>query len=342
MTRNARYQRQWMVHEIGPEGQKKLKASRVAIVGVGALGSVSASLLARAGVGTLHLIDRDFIEMDNLQRQVLFDENDVRRNLPKAIAAQQKLQQVNSEITVEAHVSDLNPDTIHELLKEVDLIVDGTDNFETRFLINDFSLKTKIPWIYGGALKLEGASYVVLPGEGPCLRCLFPDPPNPGEFQTCDQVGILASVSHVVASFQMTEAIKILIGASGDIDRRFWKFDLWQRRFHPVNVENLKSNLCEGCRNQKYPYHTRPRGITPVTLCGRNAVQIFQEGHKPIDFVSLAAKLTGQVDFELNEYVLNILPGPFKISVFANGRAIVKGTEDAGQAKSLYARYVGN
>ena len=337
----SRYERQFILKEIGREGQRRLEEACVAVIGLGALGSVSANLLVRAGVGNLILIDRDFLEMNNLQRQVLFDEKDLEENLPKAVAAKRKLAAVNSEINIQAETADLNPDTIDDLLGEADLMIDGTDNFETRFLINDYSLANKVPWIYGGAVRTEGMSYVILPGEGPCLRCLFGEAPAPGSVQTCDQAGILAPVAHLIASFQAVEAIKILAGKKDAVDRKLWKVDLWSRQFQSISVDHLKSSPCTGCKDADYPYLKREIGTRTVTLCGRNAVQIYTSERDRLDLNALASKLTGQADVQFNDYLLKFRLKPYEITVFANGRAIVKGTEDAGQAKSLYAKYIG-
>jgi adenylyltransferase/sulfurtransferase len=349
----SRYQRQILLPQIGPEGQKRIAASSVAVVGVGALGSVSANLLARAGAGRLLLIDRDFLELNNLQRQVLFDEEDLRENLPKAVAAQRKLQKINSEIKIEAEPSDLNPETIDELLEGIDLVIDGTDNFETRFLLNDFSLREKIPWIYGAAVGTEGLTYVVLPGEGPCLRCLFEAAPKPGEFQTCDTAGILAPVAHAVASFQVMEALKILVGKKDEVDRRLWKIDLWKKEFRPVDVgagfprlargrgNRAPTNRCSGCEKGEYSSLTRGRASRTVTLCGRNAVQILCGGSSRVNFQNLAGKLAPLGAVKYNDYLLKASIAPFEITVFQNGRTIIQGTEDTGQAKSVYAKYIG-
>lgn len=341
MQEYARYARQMVLKEIGREGQLRLEKACVAVVGVGALGSVSANLLARAGVGRIKLIDRDYIEINNLQRQVLYDEGDLAANLPKAEAARKKLQLINSEITLEAHVTDLNPATIKSLLDPVDLIVDGTDNFETRFLLNDFCLKHKIPWVYGGAVRTEGMSYVIIPGEGPCLRCLFGEAPGPENVQTCDQVGILAPVAHMIASFQTIEAIKLLSGHKESVDRQLWKIDLWNRMFKAISLDHLEKNPCTGCRDKDYPYLNRRAGSHAVMLCGRNSVQIFQQGSGEIDLKKLAEKLSPRGPITVNEYLLKYSAEPYEITVFTNGRAIVKGTEDEAQAKSLYAKHIG-
>lgn len=340
MKEFSRYERQWIIKEIGREGQARLERSRVAVIGLGALGSVSSNLLARAGVGNLVLIDRDFVEMQNLQRQ-LYDEREARENLPKAVAAQEKLKQINSEIKIEAEVADMNPETIEGLLKGVHLIIDGTDNFETRFLINDFSLKSRIPWIYGGAVRTEGMSYFVFPHGGPCLRCLFGEPPSAGSEQTCDQVGILAPVAHLIASFQATEAIKYLAGRIQDVEKRLWKVDLWSRRFHSVSTEHLRKTPCSGCRKKEYPYLEKKSSTQTVRLCGRNAVQIYRKNSDTLDLGMLASRLSGKGEVIFNQYLLRYSTKPYEITVFSNGRVIIKGTEDENKAKSLYAQYIG-
>lgn len=342
MKEYSRYERQYILKDIGREGQTRLDQSRVAVVGVGALGTVSANLLTRAGIGSIRLIDRDFLEINNLQRQVLFDEQDLKDNLPKAVAARKKLLEANSEIRVDAEVADLNPETIESLLGDRDLIIDGTDNFETRFLINDFCLKKKIPWIYGGAIRTEGMSYVIFPGDGPCLRCLFGEVPHPDHVQTCDQVGVLAPVTHLIASFQATEAIKILAGKKEVVERKLWKVDLWSRQFQAISVEHLRDTPCSGCRAEDFPYLDRKRETHAMTLCGRNAVQISQDAERKINFKRLAVKLEGMAAVHYNEYLLNARFAPYEITIFRNGRAIVRGTEDVIQAKSLYARYIGS
>lgn len=341
MKEYSRYDRQMILKEIGKEGQKKLDQACVAIVGLGALGSVSANLLARAGVGKIFLIDRDFLEMSNLQRQMLYDEKDVHDHLPKAIAAENHLREINSQIKVHGMVSDINANNIHAMLQGVDLIVDGSDNFETRFLINDYSLQNKIPWIYGGAIRTEGMSYVILPDEKPCLRCLFGEAPKHSHMQTCSQVGVLSTVSHLIASFQATEAIKILAGHKDRVDPKLWKIDVWNKTFKSISVEHLMNFACSGCATDTFPYLEHQQGTQSLSLCGRNAVQIYKGIEEFVDFELLAKKINGRAEVNFNEHILNIHTDPYEITVFRNGRAIVKGTEDQGQAKSLYSQFVG-
>lgn len=340
MKEYSRYHRQIILKEIGREGQRRLDQSRIAIVGLGALGSVSANLLARAGVGTIRLIDRDFLELTSLQRQVLYDEEDVTLSLPKAVAAARKLEKINPEIRIQAHIADIRSSTADELLGDVDLIIDGTDNFETRFLLNDYSLSRKIPWIYGGAVRTEGMSYVVFPDDPPCLRCLFGGTPLQDEMQTCDQVGILAPVAHLIASFQATEAIKILAGHRDRVDRRLWKVDVWSRQFKSITVEHLQNLPCSGCSSDDFPYLRAESENKSLALCGRNAVQIYQIPEMNLNFRLIAEKLTDQAEVSFNPYLMNIRVPSYEITVFKNGRAIIRGTEDTGRALSLYKQYV--
>jgi len=342
MKKHSRYERQIILKEIGREGQEKLDQSCVAVVGLGALGSVSANLLARAGIGKLILIDRDFLEYSNLQRQVLYEEEDIKKNLPKAAAAERRLRLINSQISIVGEVSDVTPKNIEELLAGVDLVVDGTDNFETRFLINDFSLFRRIPWIYGGAVRMEGMSYVVMPDYPPCLRCLFGEVPQRDSMQTCDQVGILAPVAHLIASFQATEAIKILAEKTDQVDRKLWKVDIWNRHFKSFSVEHLKSTPCSGCAEGNFPYLNQALSSKATVLCGRNAVQIYEPRRDAIDLERLAQKLSALTDVKTNPYLLHFYLDSIEMTVFKNGRAIIKGTENISQARSLYAQYIGS
>lgn len=335
-----------LLPEIGREGQRRLAQSSVAVIGIGALGSVSADLLARAGVGKIRLIDRDFLELNNLQRQVLFDEEDLTNNLPKAVSAQRKLQRINSGIQIEAEPTDLNARTCEELLEGMDLILDGTDNFETRFLINDFCLREKKPWIYAGAVGLKGLTYVILPGEGPCLRCLFEEAPKTGGFETCDTAGILAPAAHIAASFQVTEAIKILVGKKDEVDRRLWKFCIWRKEFKAIDVgarqgDRAPTSRCSGCLKGEYPYLDRQKGSRTVSLCGRHAVQIIRDEEERLNFQNLAQRLSPLGRVRYNDFLLKASISPFEITVFQNGRAIIQGTDDPAEAKSVYARYIG-
>lgn len=340
MKEYSRYERQMLLKAIGREGQYLLDRSRVAIVGTGTLGSVSSNLLARAGVGIIRLIDRDFRGFRHSERETLFQREDPDENLPKAVIVQKRLQRTNSEIQIEARVADLNPDTVDSLLEDIDLVVDGTDNFETRFLINDYALATEIPWIYGGAVGTEGMSYVILPGETPCLRCLFGKARALERTQVCDQVGILASVAHGIASFQAAEAIKILAGRMDLMDRCLWKLDVWSRQYKSISVEHKRNFPCSGCLQQDYPYLNPQSGAQAVVLHGRNAVQIFEKSDGRVNFAELARRLGPDMRIRYNVHLFQLRLGGHGIVIFPNGRALVEGTEDMSQARRLYAEYI--
>jgi molybdopterin-synthase adenylyltransferase len=335
---NDRYSRQILFRPIGREGQSRLAQSRVAIVGCGATGSALASLLVRAGIGHLTIIDRDYVESSNLQRQVLFDENDARESLPKAIAAGNKLRSFNSAVEVEAHVADLTPDNIEELLCSVHLLLDGTDNFETRYLLNDYSVSRSLPWIYTAAVGSYGVTLNVLPGETACLACIFPEWPE-GTVETCDTAGILNSAVNAVASISATEAIKFLVGARAQMRRSLLSLDVWYNDRAEVSAGKPR----EGCRacGQRDFIHLAGEGRAHITLCGRNSVQI-HERHRPVDFSELSARLAPHGNVRHNEFVLRFWREPFEMTLFPDGRAIIKGTTDTGVARSLYARFVGS
>ena len=351
-----RYSRQILFPGIGLGGQARLARGRVAIVGCGATGAVSASLLARAGVGLLRLIDRDFVEPSNLQRQILYDEADALATAPKAVAAQSKLLQANSAIAIEAHVTDLAPGNIDALLGDADLILDATDNFETRFLLNDFAVKRGVPWIYAAAVGSYAATMSVLPrpaaGETAsweptaCLACLFPEAPS-GPTETCDTAGILGAAVTLAASMQVAEALKLLTGQPHLLRRTLVSTDLWQpaanHRLHRAEISAATPRAgCLTCDRREFPYlagASRPQ----ITLCGRNAVQI-HEHHRPVDFPGLQATLARNpeiTDLRFNSLLLRFRRGEQTITVFPDGRALIQGTTDPALARSLYARFLG-
>jgi adenylyltransferase/sulfurtransferase len=339
-----RYARQMRYPPIGEVGQRGLAAARVLICGCGALGSAAADTLARAGVGRLRLVDRDFVEITNLQRQVLFDEADAAEGLPKAIAAAAKLRRINSAIEIEPLVADVTAGNILSLCEGVDLIVDGTDNFETRFLLNEAALQAKIPWIYGGAIGATGQSMTILPGQPPCLRCVIPEPPPPGSMPTCDTAGILASAIHVVAGIQACEAIKILSGNRSAVNRGLMVIDLWENRFRQVGLSRLAEQGCATCRGGDFPWLAGRRGSQTAVLCGRNAVQLAAPAGETAGAVSLdalAQKLNGVGRLTRNPYLLRLAIDGYTITLFGDGRAIVAGTDDVAVARSMYAKYVG-
>ena len=333
-----RYSRQVLFSGIGREGQSRLAAARVALVGCGATGSALASLLARAGVGTLRIIDRDYVEPSNLQRQSLFDEADAAEALPKAIAAARRISAFNSQIVTEPRVSDLVPANIEALLEGMQLVLDGTDNFETRYLINDFAVKASLPWIYTAAVGSYGITTNVLPGKTACLACLFPDQPR-GAFETCETAGILNSAVNLAASIAATEAIKLLVGAGQQVRRTLLSFDLWSNQRSEVNAGSPRPG-CRACGERDF-IHLAGEGRPHITLCGRNSVQI-HERHRPVDFVEVSARLQPHGPVRHNDFVLKFWPQPYEMTLFPDGRAIIKGTTDTAVARSLYARYVGS
>jgi len=333
-----RYSRQILFPGIGEDGQHKLAASRLAIVGCGATGSALASLLARAGVGTIRLIDRDYVEPSNLQRQSLFDEADAAESLPKAIAAARKIAAFNSEIVVEPQVADLTPENIVALLAGMQLILDGTDNFETRYLLNDFAVKDSLPWIYTAAVGSYGVTLNALPGKTACLACMFPDPPS-GTFETCETAGILNSAVNLAASIAATEAFKLLVGAEDRMRRTLLSFDVWRNERAEVAAETPRPE-CRACGRRDF-IHLAGEGRPHITLCGRNSVQI-HERHRPVDLVEMSQRLQPHGMVRHNDFVLKFWPEPYEMTLFPDGRAIIKGTTDTSVARSLYARYVGS
>ncbi len=335
---DERYSRQVLFPGIGQEGQRRLASARVAVVGCGATGSTLASLLARAGVGNLRIVDRDYVEPSNLQRQSLFDESDAAESLPKAIAATRKISAFNSQIVVEARVADLMPANVESLLGGVQLILDGTDNFETRYLLNDFALHVSLPWIYTAAVGSYGVTLNVLPGKTACLACLFPDLPH-GSFETCETAGILNSAVNLVASIAAAEAIKLLVGADNQVRRTLLSFDVWNNQRAEVNAQNPRPG-CRTCGDRDF-VHMAGEGRPHITLCGRNSVQI-HERHRPIDFSEISWRLKPHGAVRHNDFVLKFWPDPYEMTLFPDGRAIIKGTTDSAVARSLYARYVGS
>ena len=340
---NDRYSRQILFRGIGAEGQGKLAAARVALVGCGATGSALAGLLARAGVGTLRIIDRDYVEPSNLQRQSLFDEHDAAESLPKAIAAARKIAAFNSEIKVEAKVDDLVPANIEALLEGMDVILDGTDNFETRYLINDYAVDRSVPWIYSAAVGSYGVTLNVLPEQTACLACIFPDSPR-GLVETCDTSGILNSAVNLVASIAATEALKLLVGAHAQVRRTLLSFDVWTNEHAEISAAKpLSGKAGPGCRacGQRDFVHLAGEGRPHITLCGRNSVQI-HERQRPIDFAEMDRRLQPHGTVRHNDFVLKFWRDPYEMTLFPDGRAIIKGTTDTAVARSLYARYVGS
>ncbi len=335
-----RYSRQILFRGIGAEGQKRLAAGRVAIVGCGATGSALASLLARAGVGVLRIIDRDYVEASNLQRQSLFEEMDAEESVPKAIAAARKISAFNSAIAVEARVEDVVPQNIEALLEGMELVLDGTDNFETRYLLNDYAVKQGMPWIYAAAVGSYGVTLNVLPGKTACLACIFPDTPR-GMVETCETSGILNTAVNVVASIAATEAMKLLVGgtAADQLRKTLWSFDVWSNQHAEISAADPRPG-CRACGERDF-VHLAGEGRPHITMCGRNSVQIHERA-RPIDFAELQRRLQTHGVVRHNEFVLKFWRAPYEMTLFPDGRAIIKGTTDTGLARSLYARFVGS
>jgi len=338
----SRYDRQTRFALFGEEGQRRLATARALVCGCGALGSVVAETLARAGVGFVRVVDRDFLELNNLQRQVLFDEDDVAARLPKAIAAANKLRRINSEIAIEPIVADVTHRNIASLAGDVDVILDGSDNFAVRFLVNDFAVKHGKPWVYGGCIGAEGQSMTILPGETGCLACLMPDAPPPGTTPTCDTAGILAPIVGVVASIEAAEALKILSGHREAVSRRLVIVDLWDNQMRHVDVSRLRETSdCRVCRHREFEWLSGERGDASAALCGRNAVQLSAPEDATVSFDQLAARLDGVGRVERNPFLLRLAVGDYVLTVFADGRTIVGGTNDIATARTLHARYIG-
>jgi len=335
---DERYSRQVLFGGIGADGQRRLLESRVAIVGCGATGSALASLLARAGIGTLRIIDRDYVEPSNLQRQMLFDEADAAESLPKAVAACRKIAALNSQIVTEPWVRDLRPENAEELLSGVQLILDGTDNFETRYLLNDYAVKNSLPWIYAAAVGSYAITMNVVPGETACLTCIFPQGPS-GVIETCETAGILNSAVNLAASIAATEAIKLLIGAKQQLRRTLLSHDLWLNERAEVLAATPRSD-CRTCGAREF-VHLAGEGRPHITLCGRNSVQI-HEHERPIDLDHMSERLKTHGRVRHNDFVLKFWQEPLEMTLFPDGRAIIKGTTDTAVARSMYAKYVGS
>lgn len=332
-----RYSRQMLFAPIGREGQDRLAASKVMIVGMGALGTVLANHLVRAGVGLVRIADRDFVEYSNLQRQMLFDEADAEAALPKAEAAARKLRKVNSSIKIEPHVTDVTAHNIDALAHDVHLIVDGTDNFQTRFLMNDYAFRQGIPYIYGGVVASRGMSAALVPGSTPCLRCLLPGSGSSGE--TCDTVGVIAPVVDIVASLEAVEALKLLTGHREAVRQSLVTFDIWHNRYYEMKLPE-RSPDCVVCSKQQFPALDLHKMDEVTTMCGRDSVQI--SGANRLDLDEWRDRLSRIGEVSVNPFLLRVaLPEGEKLAVFPDGRVLVQGTSDVTRAKTLYARYIG-
>lgn len=337
---DERYSRQILFSGIGEEGQRRLLAARVLIVGCGALGSAHAESLARAGVGHLRIVDRDFVEPSNLQRQTMFTESDAEQRLPKAIAAANHLRQINSEIQIEPHIVDLNHSSIEQLLIDCDLVIDGTDNFATRYLINDACVKHNVSWIYGAAVGSYGVTMTIRPHQTACLRCLFEEAPPAASAPTCDTSGVIMPIINVVSAVQVSEAFKLLIGDVESLHGSLMQFDVWQNEWRKIGTGGRRPE-CPTCGLALYETLSQPSEGVAV-LCGRDAVQISPSQPTRINFSSLAERLRRAGEVKFNEYLLRFKTGTFELTVFPDARSIIRGTDEIATARSLYAKYIGN
>lgn len=336
-----RYSRQILFQPIGKDGQQKLLQSRAVIVGMGALGTVIANHLVRSGVGKIRFIDRDFVELSNLQRQTLYNEEDANQQLPKVIAAEKRLKEINSTVELEPIIADINMNNAEELLKGFDVIVDGTDNFMTRYLINDVAVKNNIPWVYGGAVSSRGMFATIIPGKTPCYRCLFPEQPA-GLGENCDTVGVLSPITDIIGSFEAVEALKILVGAPTNPNLE--QIDIWDNSSLQMNISDGRNPACPTCVQQQYEFLEKSTShqATFTSLCGRDTVQIVPKNHQPLDFTILAERLSKIGAIKQNAYLLRFIPDEeISMVFFKDGRVLVHGTNNLVKAKTYYSRYVG-
>jgi adenylyltransferase/sulfurtransferase len=335
----SRYSRQERFAPIGPEGQARLGASRILVVGCGALGSALAETMVRAGVGRLTVVDRDLVEPSNLQRQSLFDEDDATRARPKAVAAESRLRRINSEVEVRGIVADVDGSNADGFVRGADLVLDGTDNFETRYLVNDVCLRAGVPWVYGACVAAHGTALVVRPGRTPCLRCVIGERPAPGSGETCDTLGVVGPVVQVVAGVQAGEALKLLAADEEALLPGLLTVDLWAGTFDVVDLRG-REPWCPSCVDGRYDYASSTAHASSV-LCGRDAVQLRGGAEAAVDLRALAARLRPAGEVMANEHLVRLRAPEAELVVFADGRAIVKGVTDAARARSVYARYVG-
>jgi adenylyltransferase/sulfurtransferase len=337
-----RYSRQILFEGINEVGQRRLASSKVVIIGAGALGAIQAETLARAGVGRITIVDRDFVEESNLQRQIMFEESDARERLPKAVAAARRIARVNSRIEVEPVVKDANFENIEEIIAGADVALDGTDNFETRFLINDAAVKLGIPWIYGAAVGSYGLTMTIAPGETPCLRCVLPELPEPGSGPTCDTAGVIMPIVSIIGSIQSAEAMKLLTGQKDKLHRSLLRIDVWDFQMRRTDLSSFQDRQdCPVCAKGEFEFLRGAARQVATTLCGRNAVQIARAGAGRIDFAALAERLKPAGEVAFNDFLLRFRVDDYDITVFRDARSIIRGTTDPKVARGLYARYIG-
>lgn len=339
-----RYRRQTRFAPLGEEGQRRLLAGRALICGCGALGCVVADSLVRSGVGFVRLMDRDFVDLDNLHRQVLFDENDAADQLPKAVAAAERLSRVNGDVQIEPVVADLNAGNIRRLADDVDVLVDGTDNFETRYLLNDLAVAANKPWLFAGCVGAEGQMLAIVPGKTPCLSCIMPEPPPAAAQPTCESAGVLNPIVSVIASLQAMEAIKLLSGNRDQLNPAMTFVDLWQNEIRMVSVAASRSEDCPTCGRREFAWLEGGRGAAVTRLCGRNSVQISSSPAADVvavDLLALASKLQEVGRVTANPYLVRLEVDNYQLTVFADGRTVVGGTDDPAEARTVHAKYIG-
>jgi molybdopterin/thiamine biosynthesis adenylyltransferase len=340
-THIDRYSRQTLFAAIGHEGQERLAGSRVTIIGCGALGSAQAESLARAGVGALRIVDRDFVEFSNLQRQTMFTEDDAANRLPKVIAAANHLCQINSEITIEPEIADVNHSNVERLIEGCNLVIDGTDNFATRYLINDACVKHEVNWIYGAAVGSYGVTMTIRPSATPCLRCVFPEAPPTASAPTCDTAGVIMPIINIVAAVQVSEALKLLTGSEEDLHQSLMQFDVWRNEWRRISVGQPDAE-CATCARREFTTLKDERSDFAAVLCGRHAVQVSPAHPARINLATLGERLAASGEVKLNDYLLRFRTGEFEMTIFQDARSIIRGTDDVVTARSLYAKFIGN
>lgn len=343
MNRNPfdRYSRQVLFAGIGSEGQSRLAISRALIIGCGALGSAQAEALARAGIGKLRIIDRDFVEFSNLQRQTMFTESDAAERLPKAIAAANHLRAINSDVEVEPEIADVNHSNVEQLIQACDIVIDGTDNFATRYLINDACVKHGVNWIYGAAVGSYGVTMTILPKVTPCLRCVFPETPAAATAPTCDTAGVIMPIINIVAAVQVSEALKLLTGNEEKLHGSLMQFDVWRNEWRRISIGRPAQN-CSTCSLGKFESLQPESAEFAAVLCGRQAVQVSPAHPMRVDLTQLSKRLASAGEVKGNDYLLRFRTGQFEMTIFQDARSIIRGTDDISTARSLYAKFIGN
>lgn len=335
-----RYSRQILFEGIGAAGQRRLGAARALVVGCGALGSAQVEMLARAGVGRLRVVDRDFVEESNLQRQTMFTERDARERTPKAVATARRVAEINSDVECEAEVADVNQSNVERLVEGCDVVLDGTDNFATRFLVNDACVKLGVAWVYGAAVGSYGVTLTVRPGVTPCLRCVFPEVPAAGSAPTCDTAGVIMPIISIVAAVQVAEALKLMTGSVESLHGGLMQFDVWRNEWRRISSGGRAPD-CPACALGRFESLDAEAGDVAAVLCGRDAVQVSPRVAASLDLEALAVRLRAAGEVKSNEYLVRLRAGGYELTVFRDARAIVRGTDDPATARSVYARYVG-